>query len=148
MVSLFTLTTKLSASFIIAFIVTTIAIVYILRTPHIILQNENMVDKHYYINTTHTLTNDLLSGVGILMIAQLIIYTADINHSLLRIAVVAGVVLLTSFIRTIDVVGNDVKTNTNAVWYKPNTYIQSTIYDMIYMVTLYIVLTAIFAYVL
>jgi hypothetical protein len=108
-----------------------------------------MVDNQYHINTLSTLTKDFVSGVIILMIAQFIIYMSDIKGSLSRIGIVTMVVVLISLIRHIAVIGNETRdTTTDERWYKSTTYMYSTLYDIIYMVTLYIVLTATFAYIL
>lgn len=140
---------KLYASFVISFAVTSMVLVYVFRTPHIILQDESMVDNQYHINTVSTLTKDFVSSVIILMIAQFIIYMSGINGSLSRIGIVTMVVVLISLIRHIAVIGNETRdTTTDERWYKSTTYMYSTLYDIIYMVTLYIVLTAMFAYIL
>lgn len=149
MTSLSITTIKLYASFVISFAVTSMVLVYVFRTPHIILQDESMVDNQYHINTLSTLTKDFVSAVIILMIAQFIIYMSEIKDSLSRIAIVTIVVILISLVRHITVIGNETRdTPTDKTWYKSTTYMQSTSYDIIYMVTLYIVLTTTFAYIL
>lgn len=76
-----TLTSKLTVSFVAAFVATTIALVYVLRAPHIIIQDAALADEYYYVNAGTTLGGDLFAGALLLMAAQYVIYLTNVTGS-------------------------------------------------------------------
>ena len=142
-----TLTSKLAASFVTAFVVTSIALVYVLRAPHIIIQDAALADEYYYMNasnTASTLSGDLLGSALLLMSAQYIIYARNISSSLARIGVVAALVAIVTIVRHASASEPDAEPKTGS-WYARTNIKNAIAYDIIYMVTLYIVMTAIFS---
>ena len=141
-----TLTTKLTASFVAAFILTTITLVYVLRAPHIIIQDDALADEYYYNNAVPTLSGDLLASVLLLLTAQYVIYLTNITGNLSRIGIVAVVVALATSVRQISasryVSSSDSETK---IWYSNVDIHHSVAYDVIFMSTLYIVLTTIYS---
>jgi len=145
MTSTTTLTLISTASFVAAFVVTSIALVYVLRAPHIIIQDAALADEYYYVNASNavsTLSGDLLGSALLLMSAQYIIYARNISSSLARIGVVAALVALVTIVRHASATESESKTGT---WYARADIKNAIAYDVIYMVTLYIVMTAIFS---
>ena len=143
-----TLTTKLSGSFVAAFVATTIALVYVLRAPHIIIQDAALADEYYYVNAGTTLGNDLIAGALLLMAAQYVIYLTNVTGSLARIGVVATVVALVTIMRHVSASESSANTDdpTTGSWYA-RTDIRNTIaYDVVYMVFLYIVMTTMYTH--
>ena len=142
-----TLTSKLAASFVTAFVVTSIALVYVLRAPHIIIQDAALADEYYYVNASNaaiTLSSDLLGSALLLMSAQYIIYARNISSSLARIGVVAALVAIVSIVTHASANATDPEPKVGS-WYTRANVKNAIAYDIIYMVTLYIVMTAIFS---
>lgn len=144
-----TLTSKLTASFVAAFVVTTIVLVYVLRAPHIIIQDDALADEYYYKNAASTLSGDLIASALLLLAAQYVIYTTNITGTLPRIAIIAIVVALATTVRQISagsersyVANSEPNSNT---WYASVGTRNSVAYDVIFMTTLYIVLTTIYS---
>ena len=101
MTSTATLTSIFTVSFVAAFVVTSIALVYVLRAPHIIIQDAALADEYYYVNASNavsTLSGDLLGSALLLMSAQYIIYARNISGSLARIGVVAALVAIVTIV--------------------------------------------------
>jgi hypothetical protein len=147
MTSTATLTLISTASFVAAFVVTSIALVYVLRAPHIIIQDAALADEYYYVNASNavsTLSGDLLGSALLLMSAQYIIYARNISSSLARIGVVAALVALVTIMRHASATESDSESNAGS-WYARADIKNAIAYDIIYMVTLYIVMTAIFS---
>jgi len=141
-----TLTTKLTASFVAAFIATTIALVYVLRAPHIIIQDDAIADEYYYKNAGSTLSGDLLASVFLLLTAQYVIYLTNITGNLSRIGIVAVVVALATSVRQISASSNASSSDSKPkTWYGSVDIHHSVAYDVIFMSTLYIVLTTIYS---
>lgn len=140
------LTTKLTTSFVAAFLVTTITLVYVLRAPHIIIQDDALADEYYYKNAASTLSGDLLASVLLLLTAQYVIYLTNITGNLSRIGIVVVVVALATSVRQIStrsyLDSSDTKSKT---WYASVDIHHSIAYDVIFMSTLYIVLTTIYS---
>jgi hypothetical protein len=143
-----TLVSKLIASFIAASVAMTIVFVYVLRAPHIIIQDTALVDEYYYTNATivaSTLFGEMIASALLLMVAQYVIYATSVSVSLARLCIVAAVVAMASFVRWY---ANTSETDTDdGSWYARTSLKNATAYDVIYMVTLYIVLTALFSWV-
>ena len=147
MTSTATLTLISTASFVAAFVVTSIALVYVLRAPHIIIQDAALADEYYYVNASNavsTLSGDLLGSALLLMSAQYIIYARNISSSLARIGVVAALVAIVTIVMHASASDPDAEPNTGS-WYARADIKNAIAYDIIYMVTLYIVMTAIFS---
>ena len=141
-----TLTTKLTTSFVAAFIVTTIVLVYVLRAPHIIIQDDALADEYYYKNAGSTLSGDLLASVFLLLTAQYVIYLTNITGNLSRIGIVAVVVALATSVRQISASSNASSSDSKPkTWYCSVDIHHSVAYDVIFMSTLYIVLTTIYS---
>jgi hypothetical protein len=141
-----TLTSKLTASFVAAFVATTIALVYVLRAPHIIIQDTAIADEYYYKNAGTTLSGDLIAGVLLLLAAQYVIYATNITGTLARIGIVVIVTALATAVRQVSSIGSIVNPNPNAkTWYASVDIRHSVAYDVIFMTTLYIVLTTIYS---
>ena len=142
-----TLTTKLTVSFVAAFVATTIALVYVLRAPHIIIQDAALADEYYYVNAGTTLGGDLLAGALLLMAAQYVIYLTNITGNLSRIGIVAVVVALATSMRQISARSYVANSDPNyKTWYASVNIHNSVAYDVIFMSTLYIVLTTIYSH--
>jgi hypothetical protein len=142
-----TLTSKLTVSFVAAFVATTIALVYVLRAPHIIIQDAALADEYYYVNAGTTLSGDLLAGALLLMAAQYVIYATNVTGSLARIGVVATVVALATIVRHASASESDAKTDPKTgSWYARADIRNTVAYDVIYMVSLYIVMTTLYTY--
>ena len=140
------LTSKLTTSFVVAFIVTTILLVYVLHAPQIITQDATIFDEYYYNNAVTTLSGDFFAGVLLLLAAQYIIYLTNITGNLSRIGIVAIVVALASALRQIVIRSNDSETEpATKRWYSTVDTHNSVVYDVIFMTTLYIVLTTIYS---
>ena len=143
-----TLTSKLTVSFVAAFVATTIALVYVLRAPHIIIQDAALADEYYYVNasnTVSTLSGDLLGSALLLMSAQYIIYARNISSSLARIGVVAALVALVTIMRHASATESDSESKAGS-WYARADIRNTVAYDVIYMVSLYIVMTTLYTY--
>ena len=142
-----TLTSKLTVSFVAAFVATTIALVYVLRAPHIIIQDAALADEYYYVNAGTTLGGDLLAGALLLMAAQYVIYATNVTGSLARIGVVATVVALATIVRHASASDPDANTDPKTgSWYARADIRNTVAYDVIYMVSLYIVMTTLYTY--
>ena len=147
MTSTTTLTSIFTVSYIVAFVATTIALVYVLRAPHIIIQDAALADEYYYVNASNaasTLSGDLLGSALLLMSAQYIIYARNISSSLARIGVVAALVAIVTIVMHASASEPDSESKTGS-WYARADIKNAIAYDIIYMVTLYIVMTAIFS---
>ena len=147
MTSTATLTLISTASFVAAFVVTSIALVYVLRAPHIIIQDAALADEYYYVNASNavsTLSGDLLGSALLLMSAQYIIYARNISSSLARIGVVAALVAIVTIVMHASANATDPEPKVGS-WYTRTNVKNAIAYDIIYMVTLYIVMTAIFS---
>lgn len=141
-----TLTTKLTVSFVAAFVATTIALVYVLRAPHIIIQDAALADEYYYVNAGTTLGGDLFTSAFLLLTAQYVIYLTNITGNLSRIGIVAIVVALATSVRQISAssyVSNP--DSASKTWYDIVDIRNSVAYDVIFITTLYIVLTTIYS---
>jgi len=142
MTSTATLTTIFTVSYIVAFVATMIVFVYVFRAPHIIIQDAALADEYYYVNAGTTLGGDLLAGALLLLAVQYVIYATNVTGSLARIGVVAALVALVTIVRHASATESESKTGT---WYARADIKNAIAYDVIYMVTLYIVMTAIFS---
>lgn len=140
-----TLTSKLAASFVAAFVVTSIALVYVLRAPHIIIQDAALADEYYYVNARTTLIGDLLAGALLLLAAQYVIYATNVTGSLARIGVVAALVAIVTIVRHASASESDSEPKTGS-WYARADIENTIAYDVIYMVTLYIVMTTLYTH--
>jgi len=148
MTSTTTLTLISTASFVAAFVVTSIALVYVLRAPHIIIQDAALADEYYYVNASNavsTLSGDLLGSALLLMSAQYIIYARNISSSLARIGVVAALVALVTIMRHASATESDSESKAGS-WYARADIKNAIAYDVIYMVTLYIVMTTLYTH--
>ena len=144
-----TLTSKLIASFIAASVATTIVFVYVLRAPYIIIQDTALVDEYYYTNPTNvasTLFGEMFVGALLLMVAQYVIYATSVSVSLARLCIVAAVVAMVSFARYANTSETDTDTDDGS-WYERTSLKNAIAYDVIYMVTLYTVMTTLFSWI-
>jgi hypothetical protein len=147
MTSTATLTSIFTVSYIVAFVATTIALVYVFRAPHIIIQDAALADEYYYVgdsNVVRTLGGDLLGGALLLMAAQYVIYANNISGSLARLGVVAALVAIVTTVMHASASESYSESKTGS-WYAHASFRNAVAYDVIYMVTLYIVMTAIFS---
>ena len=143
-----TLTSKLTVSFVAAFVATTIALVYVLRAPHIIIQDAALADEYYYVNAGTTLGGDLFAGALLLMAAQYVIYLTNVTGSLARIGVVSAVVAIVTIMRHVSASESESNTddpNTGS-WYARADIRNTIAYDVIYMVCLYSVMTTLYTH--
>lgn len=148
MTSTNTLTVIFTVSFVAAFVVTSIALVYVLRAPHIIIQDAALVDEYYYLNASNAvsrLSSDLLGSALLLMSAQYIIYARNVSSSLARIGIVAALVAITSIVMHASASEPDSMSKARS-WYARTDIRNAVAYDVIYMVTLYIVMTTLYTY--
>lgn len=139
---------KLGLSFVISCCITTVFLVYMINAPYILTQQSKMIKEYYYDNAFNSFIFDIFLTAAYLLIAQYIIYLLDVENFSLKLVIVALTTLFISgmFYNMYMSYPLD-KSSFFSRWFY-NAGFSAVIYDIIYLLVLYIITVSIFTHII
>jgi len=125
-------------SYTIAFCTGLFLITYLLKLPHLITGNPNIVNIYYIKNYVKNVPLDYLFVLGYLLIASLIIKITETKNNYIKILIVGLTTIVLTSLACYYFISKPLTSNFFSKWFHAVKYL-STIYDVILLLTIYII---------
>jgi hypothetical protein len=122
----------------IAFCTGLFLITYLLKLPHLITGNPNIVNIYYIKNYVKNVPLDYLFVLGYLLIASLIIKISETKNNYIKIFIVGLTTLVLTSLACYYFTSKPLTSNFFSKWFHTVKY-SSIIYDVILLLTIYVI---------